>query len=224
MKHLIPIFLPLLLAFIIVGCFKDEVSKEQNIEVIQTKKYFSVEDFDPVQFLIKYLRNGGQNPFLFITSGLLYDPFKPGSPQTAFNLQKVVKSEYFRISEPGAYAWDKYWDIYNVTFYFADGTTKYLSRVYVENSIGAIHTHYHNINYNQVAISNPNNYVVLVRGARYEKYWDNYCGLEKRRYPYTSYFGRTIDGLSVLDSVGTNTLESSQCNANILSYQLITIP
>lgn len=216
------LFIINILILAMYGCLKDDSSIMQ--EAAKTHKYFSIDDFDPAAFLTIHLRDGGQNPFLFLTSGLLYDPFKPGSPQTAFNLQKVVRSEYFRISEPNANAWDTEWDVYNVTFYFVDGTTKYLSRVYVENSIGAIHTHYHNVNYNQVAISNPNNYVVLVRGTRFEKYWDNYCGLEKRRYPYTNYFGRTLNGVAVLDSVGTNTLEAIKCNTSVLSYNLITIP
>lgn len=204
------------------GCLKDDSSIMP--EAAKTHKYFSIDDFDPAAFLTKYLRDGGQNPFLFLTSGLLYDPFKPGSPQTAFNLQKVVRSEYFRISEPNANAWDTEWDVYNVTFHFVDGTTKYLSRVYVENSIGAIHTHYHNVNYNQVAISNPNNYVVLVRGTRAETYIDNACGKVKKRFPYTHFFGHTVDGAAVLDSIGVNTLDAIQCNSNVFSYQLITIP
>lgn len=219
MKHIIFITAITGLLVFTLGCLKDEVSKEQNTQVVKTHKYFSIDDFEMTGF-----RDGGQNPFLFMTSGLLYDPFKPGSPQTAFNLHKVVKSEYFRISEPNAFAWDTYWDIYNVTFYFTDGTTKYLSRVYVENSIGSTHTNYHNVNYNQLEISNPNNYVVLVRGRKYENYIDNECGIPKRRYEYINYFGRTINGVSVLDSVGANTLQAIKCNTSVLSYNLITIP
>lgn len=220
MRHLIFITTIVGLLVFTLGCLKEEIGNDS----VKTGKYFNIEDFDPVAFLVKYLRDGGQNPFLFMTSGVLYDPFKPGSPQTVINLQKVVKSEYFRISEPNAFAWDTDWDVYNVTFYFTDGTIKYFSRVYVENSIGAVHTHYHNLAYNQLPISNPNNYVVLVRSRNYEKYWDNECGIEKRRYEYINYFGRTLNGVAVLDSMGANTLQAIKCNTSVLSYNLITIP
>lgn len=222
MKHPLKFIVAFFILLFFVTCSKEDQPFVEN--QVKTHKYFNVDDFDPSAFLKKYSRDGGQNPFLFITSGLLYDPFKPGSPQTAMNLQKVVKSEYFRISEPNANAWDTEWDVYNVTFYFTDGTTKYFSRVYVENSIGATYTHYHNVAYNQLPISNPNNYVILVRGRKYEKYIDNECGIEKRRFEYINYFGRTVNGVAVLDSIGVSTLQAIKCNSSVLSYNLITIP
>lgn len=222
MKHLIFITAITGLLIFTLGCLKDDI--EQKNQNQNTVKYFNIEDFKIDDFIKKYVRDGGQNPFLFLTSGLLYNPFSAASPQTAINLQKVIKSEYFRISEPNAFAWDRYWDIYNVTFYFTDGTIKYFGRVYVENAIGAVHTHYHNVAYNQLAVSNPNNYVVLIRGRNYEKYIDSECGIEKRRFEYIHYFGRSLNGVAVLDSIGASTLESIKCNTSVFSYQLITIP
>lgn len=201
------------LIFMIFGCLKDEIPKEQNTQVVQSKKYFSIDDFNSPEF--EGIRDGGQNTFQFMTSMVEYDPFKPGYPQTAINIQRMDSVKYFRISEPNAGAFGTEFDIYNITYYFKDGTTKLSSRIYAESVIGASHTYYPDNTYNQLSVNNPSNYVTLKRSTRAETYADNGCGKIKRRFNYTHYFNT--------DSVGVNTIDGDRCNSNVFSYQLITI-
>ena len=192
-----------------LGCLKDEMTKEQNTQIVQSKKYFNVDDFEMTG------RDGGQQPFHFMTSQVEYNPFKPGYPQTAINLQRLDSTKYQRIGTPNAGAWGTTFDIYNITYYFKDGTTKSTGRIYAESVIGNSHTYYPDNTYNQLSVNNPANYVTLKRSAKAEKYADNICGKIKRRFNYTHYFNT--------DSVGVNTIDGDRCNSNVFSYQLITI-
>lgn len=193
-----------------LGCLKDEISKEQNTQVVKSHKYFNVDDFEITGF-----REGGHNPFHFVTSHVEYDPFKPGAPQTAINLQRLDSTKYFRIANPNAGAWDTEFDIYNITYYFKDGTTKLSSRIYAESVLGNQFTYIPDTDYNQLAVNNPINYVKLTRSRKAETYTDNCCGKVKRRYFYTHHFNQ--------DSVGFNTIDGSSCNGTYFSWQLITI-
>lgn len=210
MKHIIFITAITGLLVFTLGCLKDEISKEQNTQVVQSKKYFSVDDFNHSGF-----RDGGQNAFQFATSQVEYDPFKQGYPQTVINIQRLDSVKYFRISEPNAGAWDTEFDIYNITYYFKDGSTKQSNRIYAESILGAEYTYLPDTDYNQLSVNNPVNYVTLKRGTRSETYVDNGCGKVKNRFPYTHYFNT--------DSVGINTIDGDRCSSNVFSYQLITI-
>lgn len=218
MKHIIFITAITGLLVFTLGCLKDEMTKEQNTQVVQSKKYFNVDDFEITGF-----RDGGQNAFQFMTSQVEYDPFKPGYPQTVINIQRLDSVKYFRISEPNAGAFNTEFDIYNITYYFKDGTTKTSNRIYAESILGASYTYLPDTDYNQLAVNNPVNYITLKRGVRSENYVDNGCGKVKKRFPYTHYFGQTINGLPVFDSIGVNTIDGDRCNSNVFSYQLITI-
>ena len=195
------------------GCLKDDISTMP--EAANTHKYFNIEDLDPAAFLTKHLRDGGQNPFQFMTSQVEYDPFKQGYPQTVINIQRLDSVKYFRISEPNAGAWDTEFDIYNITYYFKDGSTKQSNRIYAESILGNTYTYLPDTDYNQLSVNNPVNYVTLKRGVRSELYVDNGCGKVKRRFPYTHYFNN--------DSIGVNTIDGDRCSSNVFSYQLITI-
>jgi len=196
-----------------LGCLKDEISKEQSTEIVQPKKYFSIDDFNSPEF--GGIRDGGQNAFQFATSQVEYDPFKLGYPQTVINIQRLDSVKYFRISEPNAGAFNTEFDIYNITYFFKDGSTKQSNRIYAESILGAAYTYLPNTDYNQLSVNNPVNYVTLKRGTRSEPYVDNGCGKVKRRFPYTHYFNT--------DSIGVNTIDGDRCSSNVFSYQLITI-
>jgi hypothetical protein len=210
MKQILVITTILSLLFFTLGCLKDEISKEQNTEIVQSKKYFSIDDFEITGF-----RDGGQNPFQFATSQVEYDPFRPGYPQTVINIQRLDSVKYFRISEPNAVAWDTEFDIYNITYYFKDGSTKQSNRIYAESILGNQFTYLPDTDYNQLAVNNPNNFETLKRGTRAESYPDHDCGKVKKRFPYTHYFN--------LDSVGVSPINGDRCSSNVFSYQLITI-
>ncbi len=210
MKHLIFITAITGLLVFTFGCLKDEMKKEQNTQVVKTHKYFNVDYFEMTGF-----RDGGQNAFQFMTSMVEYDPFKPGYPQTAINIQRLDSVKYFRISEPNAGAFDTDFDIYNITYYFIDGTTKTSNRIYAESIIGNSYTYLPDTDYNQLSVNNPVNFITLKRGVRSEPYVDNGCGKVKRRFPYTHYFNA--------DSVGVNTIDGDRCSSNVFSYQLIII-
>lgn len=213
MKHIIFITAITGLLVFTLGCLKDEISKEQNTQVVQSKKYFSVDDFNSIEF--GGFRDGGQNAFQFATSQVEYDPFKPGYPQTVINIQRLDSVKYFRTSEPNAGAFDTEFDIYNITYFFKDGTTKTSNRIYAESILGNSYTYLPNTDYNQLSVNNPVNYVTLKRGVRSETYVDNGCGKVKKRFPYTHYFN--------IDSIGINTIDGDRCSSNVFSYQLITI-
>ena len=210
MKHLIFITAITGLLVFTLGCLKDEISKDQNTEIVQSKKYFSIDDFNHSGF-----RDGGQNPFQFMTSQVEYDPFRPGYPQTVINIQRLDSVKYFRISEPNAGAFDTEFDIYNITYFFKDGSTKQSSRIYAESILGAAYTYLPDTDYNQLAVNNPNNFETLKRGTRAESYPDHDCGKVKKRVSYTHYFN--------LDSVGVSPINGDRCASNVFSYQLITI-
>ena len=210
MKHLIFITAITGLLVFTLGCLKDEISKDQNTEIVQSKKYFSIDDFNHSGF-----RDGGQNPFQFMTSQVEYDPFRPGYPQTVINIQRLDSVKYFRISEPNAGAFDTEFDIYNITYFFKDGSTKQSSRIYAESILGAAYTYLPDTDYNQLAVNNPNNFETLKRGTRAESYPDHDCGKVKKRFSYTHYFN--------LDSVGVSPINGDRCASNVFSYQLITI-
>lgn len=210
MKHIIFITAITGLLVFTLGCLKDEISKEQNTQVVQSKKYFSVDDFNHSGF-----RDGGQNAFQFATSQVEYDPFKPGYPQTVINIQRLDSVKYFRTSEPNANAFDTEFDIYNITYYFKDGSTKQSNRIYAESILGNSYTYLPDTNYNQLAVNNPNNFETLKRGVRSEPYPDHDCGKVKKRFSYTHYFN--------LDSVGVSPINGDRCASNVFSYQLITI-
>jgi len=195
------------------GCLKDDDSIMP--EAAKTHKYFNIDDFDPAAFLTKYLRDGGQNAFQFMTSMVEYDPFKSGYPQTVINIQRLDSVKYFRTSQPNAGAFDTEFDIYNITYYFKDGSTKQSNRIYAESILGNSYTYLPDTDYNQLSVNNPVNYVTLKRGTRSELYVDNGCGKVKRRFPYTHYFNT--------DSIGVNTIDGDRCSSNVFSYQLITI-
>lgn len=213
MKHIIFITAITGLLVFTLGCLKDEISKEQNTQVVQSKKYFSIDDFNSIEF--GGFRDGGQNAFQFATSQVEYDPFKPGYPQTVINIQRLDSVKYFRTSEPNAGAFDTEFDIYNITYYFKDGSTKQSNRIYAESILGNSYTYLPNTDYNQLSVNNPVNYVTLKRGVRSETYVDNGCGKVKKRFPYTHYFN--------IDSIGINTIDGDRCSSNVFSYQLITI-
>lgn len=221
MKHFIFITAITVLLVFTLGCLKDEITKTENTQVVKSHKYFNVDDFDSLEF--GGIRDGGQNAFQFMTSMVEYDPFKPGYPQTVINIQRLDSVKYFRTSQPNANAFDTEFDIYNITYFFKDGTTKTSSRIYAESIIGDSYTYLPDTDYNQLAVNNPNNYIVLKRGLRSENYVDNSCGKVKKRFPYTHYFGRTVNGILILDSIGVNTIDALQCNTNVFSYQLITM-
>lgn len=210
MKHIIFITAITGLLVFTLGCLKDEISKEQNTQVVQSKKYFSVDDFNHSGF-----RDGGQNAFQFATSQVEYDPFKPGYPQTVINIQRLDSVKYYRTSQPNANAFDTEFDIYNITYFFKDGTTKTSNRIYAESILGNSYTYLPNTDYNQLSVNNPVNFITLKRGVRSEPYVDNGCGKIKRRFPYTHYFNN--------DSIGVNTIDGDRCSSNVFSYQLITI-
>ena len=195
------------------GCLKDDASIMP--EAAKTHKYFSIDDFDPAAFLTKYLRDGGQNPFQFATSQVEYDPFKPGYPQTVINIQRLDSVKYYRTSQPNANAFDTEFDIYNITYFFKDGSTKQSNRIYAESILGAAYTYLPDTDYNQLSVNNPNNFETLKRGVRSEPYPDHDCGKEKKRFSYTHYFN--------LDSVGVSPINGDRCASNVFSYQLITI-
>lgn len=194
----------------LIGCINDEVPEGSDTQVSRTFKYFNVDDFEMTGF-----RDGGQNAFQFMTSQVEYDPFKPGYPQTAINIQRLDSTKYQRISEPNAAAWDTEFDIYNITYYFKDGTTKTSNRIYAESILGNQYTYLPDTDYNQLAVNNPVNFITLKRGVKSETYADNICGKVKRRFPYTHYFNA--------DSIMVNTIDGDRCNSNVFSYQLITI-
>ena len=193
-----------------LGCLKDEISKDQNTQVVQSKKYFSIDNFDHSGF-----RDGGQNAFQFMTSQVEYDPFRPGYPQTVINIQRLDSVKYFRVSEPNAGAFDTEFDIYNITYFFKDGSTKQSNRIYAESVLGNSYTYLPDTDYNQLAVNNPNNFETLKRGTRPEPYPDHDCGKEKKRFLYVHYFN--------LDSVGVSVINGDRCASNVFSYQLITI-
>ena len=196
-----------------LGCLKDELAKTENTEIVQSKKYFSIDDFNSIEF--GGFRDGGQNAFQFATSQVEYDPFKQGYPQTVINIQRLDSVKYFRISEPNAGAFDTEFDIYNITYFFKDGSTKQSSRIYAESILGNQFTYLPDTDYNQLAVNNPNNFETLKRGTRPEPYPDHDCGKEKKRFTYTHYFN--------LDSVGVSPINGDRCSSNVFSYQLITI-
>lgn len=213
MKHLIFITAITGLLIFTLGCLKDDLNKTENTQVVQSKKYFSIDDFNSIEF--GGFRDGGQNAFQFATSQVEYDPFKPGYPQTVINIQRLDSVKYFRTSEPNAGAFDTEFDIYNITYFFKDGTTKTSNRIYAESILGNSYTYLPNTDYNQLSVNNPVNYVTLKRGVRSETYVDNGCGKVKKRFPYTHYFN--------IDSIGINTIDGDRCSSNVFSYQLITI-
>lgn len=204
MKHLIFITAITGLLVFTLGCLKDEIEQPET----KGHKYFSIDDYQAG-------RDGGQQPFHFMTDQVEYDPFKPGYPQTAINLQRLDSTKYQRIGTPNAGAWGTTFDLYNITYYFKNGTTKTTGRIYAESVIGASHTYYPDLIYNQLSVNNPVNFITLKRGTRSEPYVDNGCGKVKRRFPYTHYFNQ--------DSVGVNTIDGDRCNSNVFSYQLIII-
>lgn len=208
MKQIIFIITITGLLIFTLGCLKDELTKAEPQQA-KTHNYFNIEDFEPSG------RDGGQQPFHFMTSQVEYNPFKPGAPQTAINLQRLDSTKYQRIAEPNAGAWDTNFDIYNITYYFKDGTTKTTGRIYAESVIGNSYTYIPDTDYNQLAVNNPVNYVTLTRSRKYETYSDNGCGKIKRRYFYTHHFNQ--------DSVGFNTVDGSSCGGTFFSWQLITV-
>ncbi len=210
MKHLIFITAITGLLVFTLGCLKDDLNKTENTQVVQSKKYFSIDDFEITGF-----RDGGQNAFQFMTSQVEYDPFKPGYPQTVINIQRLDSVKYFRISEPNAGAFDTEFNIYNITYYFKDGSTKQSNRIYAESILGNSYTYLPDTDYNQLAVNNPNNFETLKRGVRSEPYPDHDCGKVKKRFSYTHYFN--------LDSVGVSPINGDRCVSNVFSYQLITI-
>lgn len=210
MKHLIFITAITGLLIFTLGCLKDDLNKTENTQVVQSKKYFSIDDFNHSGF-----RDGGQNPFQFATSQVEYDPFKPGYPQTVINIQRLDSVKYYRTSQPNANAFDTEFDIYNIIYFFKDGTTKTSNRIYAESILGNSYTYIPDTDYNQLSVNNPNNFETLKRGVRSEPYPDHDCGKEKKRFSYTHYFN--------LDSVGVSPINGDRCASNVFSYQLITI-
>ena len=203
--------LTIIFSFIIgflIGCYDD--LPDDSVESTNTHKYFNVDDFEMTGF-----RDGGQQPFQFMTSQVEYDPFKPGYPQTVVNIQRLDSVKYFRISQPNAGAFDTEFDIYNITYFFKDGSTKQSNRIYAESILGNSYTYLPDTDYNQLAVNNPVNFITLKRGVKSETYADNICGKVKRRFPYTHYFNN--------DSIRVNTIDGDRCNSNVFSYQLITI-
>jgi hypothetical protein len=206
MKQIIFILFSLSVICGTLACLKEEMPTQ--IVQATSHKYYTIEDTPG-------LRDGGQNPFHFMTDQVTYDPFKPGYPQEAANLQRLDSVKYQRIATPNAGAFGTSFDVYNITQYFKDGSTKVLNRVYAESDIGESYTHYPDVTYNQLAVNNPVNTVMLKRGTKSETYIDNTCGKVKRRFKYTHYFNS--------DSIGVNTIDGDRCASNVYSYQLITI-
>lgn len=193
-----------------LSCLKEDMP----VQIVQadqkSHKYFTIESHD-----LSGLRDGGQNPFHFMTDQVTYDPFKPGSPQEAANLQRLDSVKYFRTSQVDAFAFDTSFDIYNITQYFKDGSTKTLSRVYAESELGNTYTYIPDADFNQLAVNNPANTITLKRSVKAEPYFDYGCGRSKKRFNYTHYFNS--------DSVAVNTINGDRCASNVFSYQLITM-
>ena len=206
MKILISLTIVIGLLVFPLACLKDEITTETKQE---GAKYYSVDDFDQSD-----TRDGGRNPFHFITSQVEYDPFTRGEPQTAINIQRLDSTTYIRTSAPNAGAWGTSFDIYDIKYFFKDGQAKVSNGVYAESSIGNSYTYLPNPDFNQLFVNSPLNYVTLKRGTRSEIYVDAICGRVKKRFPYIHYFNS--------DSVGVSTIVGDRCTSNVFSYQLIT--
>lgn len=193
-----------------LACLKEDMPKQIVNADQKSHKYFTIESYD-----MSGLRDGGQNAFHFETSQVTYDPFKPGYPQEAANLQRLDSVKYFRASQVDAFAFDTSFDIYNITQYFKDGSTKTLSRVYAESELGNTYTYIPDADFNQLAVNNPANTITLKRSLKAESYFDYGCGRSKKRFNYTHYFNN--------DSVAVNTINGDRCASNVFSYQLITL-
>ncbi len=217
MKHLI-VFLILISGFTLQNCYKDAINEdkiEKKVIVLDPDK------FDVKSFLSSIQgRDGGQNPFNFPESGVTYNPFTAKHTQTAANLSLVDSVSYFRISEVDAFAWDTYWDVYNITYFFKNNTTLVLSRTYAPAYLGQTSTIYPNIAHNQLYSSNPNTYVTIDRTTKREKYVDVYCGKNDKIRLFYVY---TVPGLintapAIVDTVPIN---GKICNSSVFNFAFI---
>jgi hypothetical protein len=209
MKHIIFILFLLSVLFGVVGCLKEDTKSQRDTNSpLINHKYFTIESVD-----FSGIRDGGRRPFHFVTSQVTYDPFTKGYPQEATNIQKLDSVTYVRVEATNAGAFDTSFDIYNITQYFKDGSTK-SATVYGETKLGDKYTYLPDTDFNQLSVNNPYNFVTLKRGTRAETYTDNVCGKVKKRFTYIHYFNQ--------DSVGVNSIDGDRCISNVFSYQLIT--
>lgn len=195
-------------ALVVLGaCVKDE----QQLQIV--KAGFVSYSIDDITVNVD-LRDGEKLGLDFPGSQVIYDLFKPGTPQTAFNQNQMDSAVYVKVSNAGVnplnlgIIFRKYW----TTKYFKDGTTLSM-KVYAPESLGNYSKIIPNPNNNQLSSSNQFNYITIELGRRTEPYFDHRCGVIKKRYFYTEY--------AVNDSVGYYTIDGDRCVSNVFSYKLI---
>ena len=199
----------------LIGCLNEEIENETKVFIEQKVMTLDVEKFDKKAFLESLpagLRDGGQNGFNAPASGVTYNPFT-GFNYTVANLRLIDSVKYIRISDANANAWDIYWDIYNITYHFKNGSTLVLDRTYAPETLGQFATYIPNVANNQLELGNNKNYVAFSRINKKEKYTDFGCGLEKYRF----YYSIKIE----TDSVRVSTINSKNCGSNNFVVQFI---
>lgn len=195
-------------ALVVLGaCVKDE----QQLQIV--KAGFVSYSIDDITVNVD-LRDGEKLGLDFPGSQVIYDLFKPGTPQTAFNQNLMDSITYTKVSNSGVnplnlgVTFRKYFTIK----YFKDGTT-YSDKVYAPEYLGNFTKVIPNVINNQLNVNNPFNYITIEVGKRNETYFDHKCGTVKKRYFYTEY--------AVTDSVGYYTIDGDRCTSNVFSYKLI---
>ncbi|MFZ1704338.1 MAG: hypothetical protein WAT79_08320 [Saprospiraceae bacterium] len=194
------------------NCYKEPIIPDPQYEKVIS---LDIEKFDSKAFMESLpagARDGGQNGFNAPASGVTYNPFT-GFNYTVANLRLVDSVKYVKTSDVNANAWDIYWDLYNITYHFKNGSTLVLGRTYAPESLGDFATYIPNVIYNQLDPGNNKNFVAFSRINKKERYTDFGCGVEKFRF----YYSIKIEN----DSTRVSTINSKNCVTDAFITQFI---
>ena len=182
----------------IYSCTKDETTNDNYADVDQSQ--------------IVQSRSGTYYPFNYPISQVTLDDFKV--IYTIQNQNKLDSTVYILHANDQSFRYGIYWQVYEVIYHYKDGT-KLKELVNAPKSLGNRYVKIPDVNQNQLNIANPENWVMLYKTKKFDKYFSEWCGKELNHWTW-----------KVTTSLGVNTtqtIDPTNCGGyhTLLQYSLI---
>lgn len=164
-----------------------------------------------------------QNPASQGKSGTYY-PFNYPESQVTFhdflfiytiqNQNKLDSTVYTLHAKDLSFRYGIYWQVYDVIYFYKDGTM-FKELVNAPISIGDKYVKLPNLDFNQLNIGNPENWVKLSKTKKSEKWISDWCGKELDKWAWIL---NTSSGINM-----AQTIDPSNCSGypTLLQYSLI---
>ena len=194
----------IIFAIFVLSCTKDEntVSKIETGNIT----YAAID--------VSYthdVRSGVYIPFNYPISQVTFHDFQ--FIYLVQNQQLLDSTVYDKKSNDRSKRYGIFWYPYQIVYYYKDGSiNKEISNC--PETLGNHYVKYPDLNYNQVNISNPENWIKIERTTRKKKWYSDWCGVQLDQWVWHV---TTSSGVDVVEPI-----DPTVCSGyGVLGYQLI---